>query len=174
MKFSKIVGTIDPKLVRQAEEKLSAVFIELGTSYSNNHIGTTLGGDPLLFSLIFPVEHVCTSNMPTAATDGKRFYWNPKFVVKMSKIGLRIICSHESFHALYLHCQRRGSRIPKLWNIAVDYIVNNMAMEDLNTRRQNPEECFTKNLGRYMSLPNYMEMLKDPFKKMKGFVSCKI
>ena len=169
MKFSKIIGTVDPKLVQQAEEKLSSIFIELGTNYTNTHIGTTLGGDPLLFSLVFPVEHVCTMNMPTAATDGVRFYWNPKFVLKKSKIGLRIIVSHESFHALYLHCQRRGSRIPKLWNIAVDYIVNNMAMDDLKTRRQNPEECFTKHMGRYMPLDKYMEMLKDPFKKIKGF-----
>ena len=107
--------------------------------------------------------------MPTAATDGKRFYWNPKFVLKQSRIGLRIICGHEAWHALYMHPQRRGSRLPKLWNIAVDYIVNGTVMEDLKTRKQNPAECFKKHLGNYMTLPQYCELLKDPFSKIKGF-----
>ena len=39
MKFSRIIGKIDPKLVFQAEEKLSQVFLELGTRYNNEHVG---------------------------------------------------------------------------------------------------------------------------------------
>ena len=169
MNFTRIVGKIDDKLVSQAETKLSQVFLELGTSYSNKHTGTCLGGDPLIFSLMYPTEHICTLNMPTAATDGKRFYWNPKYVIKKSKIGLRIICSHESTHALYLHPQRRGSRLPKLWNIAVDYIVNGNCMDDLKARGQNASELFVKHCGRFCTLKQYMEMLKDPFKPVKGF-----
>lgn len=163
MKFSKIIGKIDPKLVAQAEEKLSAIFLELGTRYTNVHVGTLMGGDPLIFGLMYPIEHVCTLNMPTAATDGKRFYWNPKFILKQSKIGLRIICAHEAWHAIYMHPQRRGSRNPKLWNIAVDYIVNGTVMDDFKARKMDPKEMFTKHLGKYMTLPQYIEKIKDPF-----------
>lgn len=169
MKFSRKIGKIDDKLVCQAEEKLSTVFLELGTRYNNEHIGTGMGGDPLIFTLMYPVEHICTLNIPTAATDGKRYYWNPKFVMKQSKIGLRIICAHEAWHAIYMHPQRRGSRIPKLWNIAVDYIVNGMVMEDFKVRKMDPAEMFTKHLGKYMTLKDYCEMVKDPFKPIKGF-----
>lgn len=165
MKFSRIIGKVDPKLVHQAEEKLSKVFLELGTRYDNEHIGTGMGGDPLIFGLMYPVDHVCTLNMPTAATDGKRFYWNPKFVCKLSLIGLRIVCSHEAWHALYMHPQRRGSRNPKLWNIAVDYIVNGTVMDDFRARKMDPKDNFTKHLGKYMTLPQYAEMLKNPFAK---------
>jgi predicted metal-dependent peptidase len=164
MKFSKVIGKIDDKLIHQAEEKLSTIFLELGTRYNNEHIGTGMGGDPLIFGLMYPVEHVATLNMPTAATDGKRYYWNPKFVLKQSKIGLRIICGHEAWHALYMHPQRRGSRLPKLWNIAVDYIVNGTVMDDFKARKLDPKEMFTKHLGAYKTLAEYAELLKDPFK----------
>lgn len=173
MKFSKVIGKVDPKLVEKAEEILSKVFLELGTRYNNEHVGTGMGGDPLIFALMYPVEHICTMNMPTAATDGKRFYWNPKFVIKQSKIGLRIICGHEAWHAIYMHPQRRGSRLPKLWNIAVDYIVNGTVMDDFKARKMDPKENFTKHLGKYMTLTQYAELLKNPFAPIKGFEDLK-
>jgi len=169
MNFSKVIGKIDKELVKQAENFLTQIFVELGTKYDNTHIGSKLGGDAMVFSLMYPIEHICTLNIPTAATDGKRFYWNPKFVLKQSKIGLRIICAHEAWHAVYMHPARRGSRLPRLWNIAVDYIVNGTAMDDLKNRKLNAAEVFEKNLGKYMPLEKYAEMLKNPFAKIKGF-----
>lgn len=169
MQFSRVIGKIDQKLIDQAADKLSGVFLELGTRYNNEHIGTGMGGDPLIFGLMYPVEHVCTMNIPTAATDGKRYYWNPKFVLKQSKIGLRIVCSHEAWHAIYMHPQRRGSRLPKLWNIAVDYIVNGTVMDDFKARKMNATEMFTKHLGKFMTLEQYAEFLKNPFQTVKGF-----
>lgn len=173
MKFSKVIGKIDPKLVNQAEEKLTNVFLELGTRYNNEHVGTGMGGDPLIFGLMYPVEHVCTLNMPTAATDGKRYYWNPKFVLKQSKIGLRIVCAHEAWHAIYMHPQRRGSRLPKLWNIAVDFIVNGTVMDDFKARKRDPRKEFTEHLGKFMTLSQYAELLKNPFGSIKGFEDLK-
>lgn len=173
MKFSKVIGKIDGKLVQQAEDKLSQVFLELGTRYNNEHVGTGMGGDPLIFGLMYPVEHICTMNMPTAATDGKRYYWNPKFVLKQSRIGLRIVCAHEAWHAIYMHPQRRGSRLPKLWNIAVDFIVNGTVMDDFKARKMDPKENFTKHLGKYMTLTQYAELLKNPFASIKGFEDLK-
>lgn len=169
MKFSRVIGKIDPKLVSQAEERLSQVFLELGTRYDNEHVGTGLGGDPLIFSLMYPVEHICTMNIPTAATDGKRYYWNPKFILKHSRKGMRIVCGHEAWHAIYMHPSRRGSRNPKLWNIAVDYIVNGTVMEDFKARKKDPAAEFTKNLGRFMPFDTFCEFVKNPFQKIPGF-----
>lgn len=169
MKFSKVIGKIDPALVSKVEDTLSQVFLELGTRYDNDHVGSKLGGDPFIFSLLYPVEHVCTQNMPTAATDGRRYYWNPKFVMAKSLAGLRLICAHEAWHAIYMHPQRRGSRNPKLWNIAVDYIVNNAVMEDLKVRKKDAKEIFTKNLGLYMTLEQLVQQIKNPYAPIKGF-----
>jgi predicted metal-dependent peptidase len=100
----------------------------------------------------------------TAATDGRRFYWNPEFVVKQSRMGLRIVVSHESLHALFMHSGRRGSRLPQLWNIAVDYKVNFIIMEDLKAREvKDYAKVFTDNLGEYILLEEYAAFLKDPF-----------
>lgn len=169
MNFSKVIGKIDPKLVAQAEAKLSKVFLELAVRYDNGHVSSGMGGDPLIFSLMQPVEHVCTLNIPTAATDGKRYYWNPRFILKHSHRGLRIICSHEAWHAIYMHPSRRGSRNPKLWNIAVDYIVNGTVMEDFQARKMDAHGEFTKHLGRYMPLDVFCQLIKNPHAKIPGF-----
>lgn len=169
MKFSKVIGKIDPKLVSQAEDKLSKVFLELAVRYDNEHVSSGMGGDPLIFSLMYPVEHVCTLNIPTAATDGKRYYWNPRFILKHSHRGLRIVCAHEAWHAIYMHPSRRGSRNPKLWNIAVDYIVNGTVMEDFKARKKDASIEFTKNLGRYMPFDTFCQLVKNPFAKIPGF-----
>lgn len=170
MEFSKVVGKIDKDLVFKAQEKLTKVFIELGAGYSNSGVNKDLGGgDCFIFALVYPSEHICTMSINTAATDGKRFYWNPKFVLKHSITGLRFLCTHEAGHAIYMHPQRRGSRNPKLWNIAVDYIVNGMVMDDCKSRNKDAADLFTRHLGRFMTLPNYAKMLKDPFAKVEGF-----
>lgn len=173
MKFSRIIGKIDPKLINAAEERLSQIMLELATRYTNEHVGSGIGGDPLIFGLMYPVEHVATLNIPTAATDGKRYYWNPKFILKLTRLGLRIVCAHEAWHAIYMHPARRGSRLPKLWNIAVDYIVNGTIMDDFKVRKMNPSETFTKHLGRFMTLKDYAELLKNPFATIKGFEDLK-
>jgi predicted metal-dependent peptidase len=86
-----------------------------------------------------------------------------------SLAGLRLVCAHEAWHAIYMHPQRRGSRNPKLWNIAVDYIVNNAVMEDLKVRKKDAKEIFTKNLGLYMTLEQLVQQIKNPYAPIKGF-----
>jgi predicted metal-dependent peptidase len=83
--------------------------------------------------------------------------------MKQSRIGLRIVAAHEAGHAIYMHPQRRGSRLPKLWNIAVDYLVNGMVMEDFKVRNFNAPEMFQKHLGNFIKLEDYANMLRDPW-----------
>lgn len=168
MKFHRVIGKIDSELVQKAEAALSKVFLELGLRPDNGHVGTAIGGDPLIFSLLYPMQHVCTRNIPTAGTDGRRYYWNPKFVCGKSRLGLRIVCAHEAWHAIYMHPQRRGRRHPKLWNIAVDYIVNGTIMQDLKHRKLDPTSTFTKELGNFCTLPQLLEYYKDPRKDIVG------
>ncbi len=61
---------------------------------------------------------------PTAATDGRNFYYNSQFVNNMPLKQLEFLVGHEVLHAVYDHMGRRGNRDPKLWNIADDYCVN--------------------------------------------------
>lgn len=60
----------------------------------------------------------------TAATDGRKLYFNREFIKAQTKAQLLFLCGHEVLHCVYDHLGRRGSRDPKIWNMANDYIVN--------------------------------------------------
>lgn len=61
---------------------------------------------------------------PTAATDGRKFYYNTAFVNKLPPKQLEFLVGHEVLHAVYDHMGRRGDRDHKIFNIANDYAVN--------------------------------------------------
>jgi predicted metal-dependent peptidase len=61
---------------------------------------------------------------PTAATDGRKFYYNSEFINKMPSKQVEFLMGHEVLHCVYDHMGRRGDRDAKLWNIADDYCVN--------------------------------------------------
>lgn len=61
---------------------------------------------------------------PTAATDGRRFYYNDKFVMSLPLKQCEFLMGHEVLHAVYDHAGRRMSRDPKIWNFACDFAVN--------------------------------------------------
>ena len=60
----------------------------------------------------------------TAATDGRKFYYNSEFVNNMPLKQLEFLVGHEILHAVYDHMSRRVDRQPRLANIAADYCVN--------------------------------------------------
>jgi predicted metal-dependent peptidase len=61
---------------------------------------------------------------PTAATDGRYFYYNSRFIMRLRPKEVDFLVGHEVLHVVYDHIGRRGDRNPKLWNIANDYLVN--------------------------------------------------
>jgi predicted metal-dependent peptidase len=62
--------------------------------------------------------------LSTAATDGRKLYYNSEFLKKMPAKQLEFLIGHEVLHCVYDHMGRRGERDPQLWNIADDYCVN--------------------------------------------------
>ena len=63
---------------------------------------------------------------PTAATDGRKFYYNPAFIAQLDDKENVFLVAHELGHCIYEHFMRRGGRDPRLFNIAGDYIINNV------------------------------------------------
>jgi predicted metal-dependent peptidase len=61
---------------------------------------------------------------PTAATEGRHFYYNSEFVNKLSVKQTEFLFGHETLHVVYDHMGRRNDRDPQLFNIAADYCVN--------------------------------------------------
>lgn len=66
---------------------------------------------------------------PTLATDGKRIWYHPDFIAPLSLEQTKWCLCHEVGHAVFQHMHRRGDRNPRKWNVAGDYIINQL-LED--------------------------------------------
>ena len=67
---------------------------------------------------------------PTAGTDGRHFYYNTKFIDSLTPKEAEFLFGHEVLHNVFEHMLvRQGNRQPMLWNIAADYAVNQILME---------------------------------------------
>ena len=55
--------------------------------------------------------------LPTAATDGRRFYYNPDFVMKLDMDETVFLVGHEVGHCIYEHFLRKGDRKGDIWNM---------------------------------------------------------
>jgi predicted metal-dependent peptidase len=60
----------------------------------------------------------------TAATDGRNFYYNSRFIDLLKPKEVEFLFGHEVLHCVYDHFGRRGDRDPMLFNVANDYAVN--------------------------------------------------
>jgi len=60
----------------------------------------------------------------TMATDGKRIYYNTKFVESIPESEVQGVLVHEGAHVIFEHMLRRGNRDHKIWNYATDYAIN--------------------------------------------------
>lgn len=67
------------------------------------------------------------TTIPTLATDGRKMFYNPEFVLaRLDRDTSMSAVSHEVGHCILEHCSRRGQRNPGKWNRATDYSVNDM------------------------------------------------
>jgi predicted metal-dependent peptidase len=67
---------------------------------------------------------------PTAATNGREFMYNKAFVTKLSEKKLEFLFAHEICHCIFDHFGRTGSRDRQLSNIAQDYAVNQILIDE--------------------------------------------
>ena len=115
---SKVVTVTDPQLDADAREKLVTARIALllkAPFFGNLATRLTLTN--------------ADSWCPTAATDGRKFYYNSEFINELPPRQVEFLVGHEVLHCVYDHMGRRGDRQPRLSNIAADYCVNQDLVE---------------------------------------------
>ena len=111
------------------EQRLTAVNVDL----ANNKTFAIMSGVACVGVNKF------SDALPTAGTDGRDVYWNPDFLMTLTRKQLRFVVLHESFHKALRHCseyQEVCKREPKASNIAMDYVVNSFIEE------ADPEHAF--------------------------------
>lgn len=73
---------------------------------------------------IVETDEVSGHAIDTMATDGKRIYYNPRFVDTLTLGEVKGVLCHEVMHIANGHNYRRGDRDHELWNVACDYAIN--------------------------------------------------
>ena len=76
--------------------------------------------------------------LTTAATDGRHFYYNSDFILKLPTNQMMFLFCHELLHCAYDHINRGKGKQRDLANIAMDYVVNS--------------DCIKYNLGARISV----------------------
>ena len=112
-KFANLLGKTDLKLDREVREMLitARVGLLLKASFFGN-LATRLK--------LVNADEWCS----TAATDGRNFYYNSRFIKMLRPKEIEFLFGHEVLHCVYDHFGRRGERDHQLFNIANDYCVN--------------------------------------------------
>ena len=106
-----------------------------------------------------------SKNLPTAATDGRKIFFNEEFLNSLSSQEQNALMLHEVLHMALLHVTRRQSRDPHIWNIAADIVVNDLI--ERNTSFPLPEGAIIDNRFQDKSVEYIYEALLKSKKKYK-------
>lgn len=85
---------------------------------------------PFIGSITLNMPFELDDNTKTAATNGKWVKFNPAFIDPLTDDELKFLVAHEVFHPMLEHNYRRGSRNPRKWNRAGDYVINELLTID--------------------------------------------
>ena len=81
---------------------------------------------PFLASAVarLPLREADSTDVPTMATDGYRILYSLEFARSLTPDECVGVLAHEVLHCVFGHLERRQSRDPVLWNVAIDYATN--------------------------------------------------
>jgi predicted metal-dependent peptidase len=67
---------------------------------------------------------------PTTATDARAFYYNPEYIASLSLNQTQFMLAHEALHCALSHFARRQHRVKHKWDLACDYAINPLLIDD--------------------------------------------
>ncbi len=79
---------------------------------------------PFFSALALYANTEFTTEVSLAATDGHKLFFNPSTYCDLEHQERDAVFLHELLHAALLHPMRRGTRDPRIFNIAADIVVN--------------------------------------------------
>ena len=116
-------------------------------------------------SLMLFAQIETTKKLPTAATDGRKIFFNVEFLYSLSSKEQNALMLHEVLHMALLHVTRRQNRDPYIWNIAADIVVNDLI--ERNTSFPLPQGAITDTRFQDKSVEYIYEALLKSKKEYK-------
>ncbi len=159
---------VSPQELAELNTKLSACLT--GMYRKPDH-----GGNPFLYALSVSKQHFLAADKeitavmkkagkdvpaflacPTAATDGKHYYWHPEFLGKLSVEEVSVVMEHESLHVVFDHPSRMKHAMYMARAYAVDYVVNSCIEKNHNIT-QRKSQLWGGNLGNPILLQSLLD-----------------
>ena len=114
--------------------------------------------NPFFGSIVVSTPILARDDIPTAATDMVKIYYNPAFFDTLTVPQIVFVLAHEVMHMALEHGFRRNGRDPRLFNVACDYAINLVLKDcgfefvdgvllDYKWRGMNAEEIYDKLLS---------------------------
>ncbi|MGA7982589.1 MAG: VWA-like domain-containing protein [Chromatiaceae bacterium] len=87
---------------------------------------------PFLGALVLrlPMHPAKPGWCPTTATDARAFYYNPEYIDALSLDQTQFMLAHEALHCALSHFARRQHRVKHRWDLACDYAINPLLIDD--------------------------------------------
>jgi predicted metal-dependent peptidase len=87
---------------------------------------------PFLGALVLrlPMHAADPDWCPTTATDARAFYYNPEYIDGLSMEHTQFMLAHEALHCALSHFARRQHRVRHKWDLACDYAINPLLIDD--------------------------------------------
>lgn len=87
---------------------------------------------PFLGALVLrlPMHAAQPDWCPTTATDARAFYYNADYIDALSMDETQFMLAHEALHCALSHFARRQHRVRHKWDLACDYAINPLLMDD--------------------------------------------
>lgn len=96
-----------------------------------------MSSEPFFGILLTQMGYTLDPACPTAGTDGKKIYFSPDFLARLSLHEVEFILLHEIMHVCLEHLDRRKYRNHNRFNVACDIVVNATIMENTSILTQN-------------------------------------
>jgi len=87
---------------------------------------------PFLGALVLrlPMQAARPDWCPTTATDARAFFYNPQYIASLSMEQTQFMLAHEALHCALSHFARRQHRVQHRWDLACDYAINPLLLDD--------------------------------------------
>jgi predicted metal-dependent peptidase len=87
---------------------------------------------PFLGALVLrlPMNAAKKAWCPTTATDARGFFYNPEYIDGLSLAQTQFMLAHEALHCALSHFARREHRIKHRWDLACDFAINPLLVEE--------------------------------------------
>lgn len=113
---------------------------------------------PFLGALVLRLPLKPVAWCRTTATDARALYYNPRWIDSLSNAQVQFALAHEALHCALGHFARRGHRVQRKWDMACDFAVNPILVDEGLTP---PGEAIVLDVYRGMAAEEIYPCLDD-------------